>query len=75
MDDESIFAAAPSKGTQAERLVKIDPLDWLDAQLLRREAEEMLKIKRSPRKHRPKDRERVETAARVAQRSMGNVVF
>jgi len=35
MNDESIFAAAPSKATGAERMEKIDPLDWLDAQLLR----------------------------------------
>jgi serine/threonine protein kinase/tetratricopeptide (TPR) repeat protein len=31
-----------------ERPAKIDPLDWVEAQLLRREAEEVLKIKLSP---------------------------
>ena len=31
-----------------ERPTKLLPQDWLEAQLLRREAEEMLKIKRSP---------------------------
>jgi hypothetical protein len=31
-----------------ERPAKLMPQDWLEAQLLRREAEEVLKIKRSP---------------------------
>jgi hypothetical protein len=30
------------------RATQLMPQDWLEAQLLRREAEEMLKIKRSP---------------------------
>ena len=31
-----------------ERPARLPPQDWLEAQFLRREAEEMLKIKRSP---------------------------
>jgi hypothetical protein len=31
-----------------ERTARLEPQDWLEAQLLRREAEEMLKIKRRP---------------------------
>ena len=40
--------AGARKPAGPRRPTKLLPQDWLEAQLLRREAEEMLKIKRSP---------------------------
>jgi serine/threonine-protein kinase len=46
--DEGIQWLEREGPPSAERPTKLQPQDWIEAQLLRREAEEMLKTKRSP---------------------------